>query len=626
MSKSKIFRFLSVMAICLLFVLLALALLGQRLNRGYVQTEKKVMILDNEVFTLKQELPSREKECLVLWDGGEPNSEIAYGEISDILREMKVEADFVDVSVKAVPDCRKYQKVILAVTYYSEFEEDIYNIVEWVRSGGDALVFFPPFVDGGFRSVCPQMGIKETGWDRYMLPGIRFKTDLMIGGEGRDFMIEEPYESALVVSLSSDCTVHAVSADDREMPVLWEKNAGDGKVVFCNIGIIDKAYRGIYAAAYSLLGDVCTYPVINASSFYLDDFPSPVPSGSSIYIERDYGMDVKNFYTNIWWPDLLEFTEKYGIVYSGMVIEDYSDNLTVPFVRSLNTQRFHYFGSSLLEHGGEIGLHGYNHIPLCREGFDADILDRYPTGMDYRKLFGYKYWDTPEDMTASIQELYDFCGSLYPGEQFRVYVPPSNIISEEARTLMAENFPWLKAIASIYFEGDAEYTQEFEVGKDGIINTPRIISGGIIDNYMEIAALSELNMHFVNSHFQHPDDILDPDRGAERGWEALRSRLEEYMEWLYTSAPQIRNLTASEMAGAVQRYYYLDVVQTVTRDDIILDLRNFQDEAYLFIRMNDKVPENLQTCITGGTLTPLSGNLYLIKAEASHITIRRGGR
>ena len=30
------------------------------------------------------------------------------------------------------------------------------------------------------------------------------------------------------------------------------------------------------------------------------------------------------------------------------------------------------------------------------------------------------------------------------------------------------------------------------------------------------------------------------------------------MDWLYTSAPMIRNLTGSEIAGAVQRYYYLD--------------------------------------------------------------------
>ena len=81
------------------------------------------------------------------------------------------------------------------------------------------------------------------------------------------------------------------------------------------------------------------------------------------------------------------------------------------------------------------------------------------------------------------------------------------------------------------------YTQEFEVAEDGIVEQPRIISGAVIDDYMELAAVSELNMHFVNTHFMHPDDLLDEDRGARLGWKKLKKRLDEYMDWLYTSAP-----------------------------------------------------------------------------------------
>ena len=82
-------------------------------------------------------------------------------------------------------------------------------------------------------------------------------------------------------------------------------------LVFMNFGIMGKAYRGIYAAAYSLLNDAFAWPVINGSAFYLDDFPSPVPSGTSTYVERDYGISVGDFYTNVWWPDLMELAEKY---------------------------------------------------------------------------------------------------------------------------------------------------------------------------------------------------------------------------------------------------------------------------------------------------------------------------
>ena len=64
-----------------------------------------------------------------------------------------------------------------------------------------------------------------------------------------------------------------------------------------------------------------------------------------------------------------------------------------------------------------------------------------------------------------------------------------------------------KTIASNYFAGECAYVQEFEVADDGIVEQPRIISGAILDDYMQMAAVSELNMHFVNSHFMHPDDL-----------------------------------------------------------------------------------------------------------------------
>ena len=620
--KSK-FRFFPVIIICLGFTLLAAALIGQQFYGTYTQDEQLVSLLPDDTFLIKRQEIEKEAACLVLYNSTEANSVLAEEDIRSLFEQLHVEADFADLSVETVPSFEAYEKVVTALVEYDILGERAYELLNWVENGGGLFIYFPPQGDTFFRALAAQMGIQESGWQMYELPGFRCTSDLLLGGTGNDYMIEEPFESALTLSLSNDCIVHIVSADERELPVLWERRNGDGKIVFMNFGIMGKAYRGLYAAAYSLLSDAFSWPVINGSAFYLDDFPSPVPSGTSTYIERDYGLSVSDFYTNIWWPDLLEFAEQYGIRYSGMVIEDYSDNLDGPFETNMNSQRFQYFGSSLLRNGGEIGLHGYNHIPLCREGFDADFGNDYVQGT-YERLFDYDYWQTREDMSASIEELISFTESLYPGVTPQVYVPPSNILSEEARHMLAEDFPQIKAIASIYFEGDVEYIQEFEVAEDGIVETPRVISGLIIDSFMEISALSELNLHYVNSHFQHPDDVLDVDRGAEAGWEAMKNRLGEYLDWLYTSAPDIRNLTASEMAGAVQRYYYLDVEQEVTEDEIILDLTNFQDEAFLFLRINERPPEDPETCITGGTLQDMGGGLYLVTATADHIVIERG--
>lgn len=621
MEHTRKLRFFPVIIICAIFCLLSIALVGQQFYGVYTPTDRVVDVLPKESFqTLAAE---KEAQCLVLYNSEEANSMLAQEDARGVLSQIKVTADFVDVSRESLPDFYRYTHVLLAIADYGILGQEAYALLDWAEEGGGLMIYIPPQGDFFFRAMAVHLGVVESGWEMYEVPGIRFKTDLMMGGKGKDYPIEEPYESSLTLSISPDCTVHMVSADDRELPLLWERDYGNGKIVFVNFGVMGKAYRGIYAAAYSLLDDAFAWPVINGSAFYLDDFPSPVPSGTSTYIERDYGISVGDFYTSIWWPDLLELAEKYGIRYSGMVIEDYSEELEGPFTPNQNTQRFRYFGTSLLKAGGEIGLHGYNHIPLCMEGFDEEFGEDYVQGT-YERLFDYGYWNSLDDMGASIEELIRFIKELYPEITAEAYVPPSNILSADARKMLSERFPQITSIASIYFEGDVEYTQEFEVAEDGIVETPRVISGCIIDSFMEIGALSELNLHFVNSHFQHPDDVLDEDRGAEAGWETMSNRLDEYMEWLYSAAPPIRNLTATEMAGAVQRYYYLDVVQEITEDEIILQLSNYQDEAYLMIRINGREPENLQTCIEGGTLTEMGDGLYLIEASQNHIVIQRG--
>mgnify|MGYP002226622947 CR=1 FL=1 len=117
-------------------------------------------------------------------------------------------------------------------------------------------------------------------------------------------------------------TVEAVSANGHT-PLIWSADVRSGRTVTCNIGIYGKVVRGFYASAFSLLGSATAYPVINSAAFYLDDFPSPVPSGDATYIKRDYGMSIADFYSKVWWPDLTKLAERYGIRFTGVMIENY---------------------------------------------------------------------------------------------------------------------------------------------------------------------------------------------------------------------------------------------------------------------------------------------------------------
>lgn len=375
------------------------------------------------------------------------------------------------------------------------------------------------------------------------------------------------------------------------------------------IGIYGKVVRGFYASAFSLLGSATAYPVINSAAFYLDDFPSPVPSGDATYIKRDYGMSIADFYSKVWWPDLTKLAERYGIRFTGVMIENYGDDTKDAPVRQKDESHFSYFGGLLLKQNGEIGYHGYNHQPL--------VLPN----TDYGDEYAYHQWPNRKAVVASLRELIAFQKSVLPAATASVYVPPSNILSKEGRQTIGRDVPEIRTIASTYLPSDSKlpYVQEFGVADDGIVEAPRIVSGGMVGDYMRLAAESELNMHFVSTHFMHPDDMLDPDRGAKEGWAVYRKGLENYLDWLEASAPSIRMQTGTECASAVQRFSGLTVKMRESANEWEFDLGNFKDQAWLLLRANHGTPGRIQ----GGSMIRMTGNLYLIKATDSTVHVER---
>ena len=225
---------------------------------------------------------------------------------------------------------------------------------------------------------------------------------------------------------------------------------------------------------------------------------------------------------------------------------------------------------------------------------------------------------------AAMDELIAFQKIVLPHTDGSVYVPPSNILSAAGRQVLGSKVPQIRTIASTYFEDDTDlpYVQEFGVASDGMVEQPRIVSGGMVgDTYMRLAAMSELNMHYVSTHFMHPDDLLDVDRGAEEGWEMYKGGFEDYLKWLSAAAPDLRKQTGTECAGAIQRYSQLTVTTESTPTEWTLTLGNFVDEGWLFFRANEGTPGR----VTGGELTHLTGNLYLLKANADTIHIEKKG-
>ena len=614
LDKFQNFRWRSLLVIWAVFLAIAMVLFAERSGVRYSTTHLRLDYLGRtEAVPADTAMFGQPVTCLLLYDSSQDNVSLAKEQFDQILLDMKLSTQKIDLAatnVSTLPSFDNYERVILLMPDLDRLGMHLMDLMDWVEDGGSVLFGMSPAKTGYFDVIAPKLGVLSASWDYKMAESIVPTADFMLGG-GQRYDFSDPFESALNVSLRENAVVYAATGDES-VPLIWGTTLGKGRIVVDNIGIYTKAIRGFYAASCSLLGSATAYPVINSATFYLDDFPSPVPGGNGTYIRRDYGVSISDFYSKIWWPDLVQLAQKYGIRFTGVMIENYEDDTESAPVRQADTQQFRYFGSLLLRQNGEIGFHGYNHQPLV-------LPDT-----DYADLYAYHQWPSEQAILGAMQELIDFQDEVLPYAQGTVYVPPSNILSEKGRQLLGRSVPRIRTIASTYFEDGTAlpYVQEFGVAPDGMVEQPRIVSGSMAgDSYMRLAAMSELNMHFVSTHFMHPDDLLDEDRGAAEGWEAYKAGLNDYLQWLEDAAPDLEMRTGSECSAAIQRYAGLTVSTETTADGWSLSLGNFVDEAWLLFRANDGTPGE----VTGGRLTHLTGDLYLLKADSDSITIERKG-
>ena len=610
LAKWKRFRWQGLVKVWAMFMAIALVLLVESLGVHYGATRFDITYLDRDKAIPAADAIAGEKATnLLVIDSLQEGVSDAESMLDRVLLDMKVPTVTVDLAQgDEIPTLKQYQTMVIAMPNLDPLDEHVLQIMQWVKKGGGVMFAMTPEKTGYLDVIGPQIGIESSAYKYVVTEGITPSKDFMLGG-GQTYMFSDPFKSSLSVALNDRAQVEAVSSNGRT-PLVWRSSVESGTAVMCNIGIYVKMVRGFYASAFSLLSSAMAYPVINSAAFYLDDFPSPVPSGNGKYIKRDYNMSISEFYSQVWWPDLVRLAERYGIRFTGVMIENYGDDTKNDPVRQTDNTQFEYYGGLLLRQNGEIGYHGYNHQPL--------VLPN----TDYGNEYTYVQWPNRKAIVDSLNELIAFQKAVLPAATSSVYVPPSNILSSEGRQIIGEDMPQIRAIASMAFPPDSslEYVQEFGVAADGVVEAPRIVSGSMVNNsYMRLAAVSELNMHYVSTHFMHPDDLLDEDRGAKEGWETYRKGLEDYLDWLEQSAPSIRMQTGTECAAAVQRFSGLTVSMATSDDSWDLHLGNLIDQGWLMFRANSGTPGRVR----GGSLTKLTGNLYLLKATSATVHIKR---
>ncbi|MDO5517225.1 MAG: DUF2194 domain-containing protein, partial [Clostridium sp.] len=315
-------------------------------------------------------------------------------------------------------------------------------------------------------------------------------------------------------------------------------------------------------------------------------------------------------YRDVWWPDMNSAAKKNNVLYTGLFVATYNSIVNPDEFVLENDSMEKYYGNSLLKNNYEIGLHGYNHQPLVGEG--------YLTSEDGEN---YIPWQSQSDMEASIRELYNYAKDMFPNSKFTSYVPPSNYLSESGRKALKNVLPDLKVISGVYNgPNKKEYIQDFDKADDGIVDFPRITSGMFNDDDTSFAYVNGLGLYGVFSHFIHPDDILDEERGRGCKWETLIEGLNNILSDVNSNYKVIRPLTVSAAADAVEIYEKLKVKLRYYDDHIDGQCDNFFGEAYFYLK-TDKKPVAADDKCEVSKVGENSDKYYLVKAKSPEFKI-----
>ena len=541
------------------------------------------------------EMDASATTALVLYDPDSKDSEKFQDNLERVFGWLRIDARFLSAERKDTVSYQDYDMVMVA---FSDWEgligADSARLVRYVDEGGRLLLGMLPDDPGDvYQALYRRMGIMEYG-DYYESEGLRFTDELIPGATSQKFEDESFADAVLGVQVEDTCSVYATAlADGREIPLVWRNDTGKGAILTYNgTAITGDAWTGFAAGCVTaLLGDHL-YPVINTKTVFIDDFPSPQYNTQSDAIEEGYNRTVQQFYRDIWWPDMQNAARRYNYGYVGLFIATYDDVVDPEDFAYQKDSVEQYFGNSLLDNGFEIGAHGYNHQSLALDGQVPDDL-------------GYNPWADEGDMAASLTELLEISRELFPNVKLYTYVPPSNYLSEEGREAVVEALPDLQVISGVYTdEGEtgSVYVQDFEVADDGIVEFPRTTSGTLDEVYDRFVALSVGGLYGVYSHFIHPDDILDDERGEGRTWDDLYEQYCTRLQYINDCLSSLTPATAIEAAQALRVADALEVSTTVANGRVEGSCNGFTGTSYCYFRTDGRAVTDNDSC----TVTPVS--------------------
>lgn len=548
------------------------------------------------------------QKILILSEKANPESVAIVNNLKQVISYLKM--DFIIKDITGDPYNYNDYWLVIITSHNIDLVPDIDKLSDYAFNGGNVFFAVNQDVGNAYYRIYRKLGVLEFGYSKIYM-GVELTDNILIKGTGLSAGGDFIENFGLSVSLDVKCRVHVMSKDQN--PIVWDVKYGKGRFLVNNGTMFTrKDCRGLIVGGISFLDENFIYPVFNMKLVYIDDFPAPFPQGYNKRIKEDYSRNIEGFYRDVWWPDIIKSSFQYNLKYTGLIIETYNNNVKAPFdgPKRGDKKNLIIYGRELINSGGELGIHGYNHQPLAETGY-------------VKENDGYMPWKSPNDMEASIKEITIFAKSIFPFYNFQVYVPPSNILSPTGRKSLLKAAPSIRILSSVYYKdaSDDQYAQEFVKNTDGIIELPRISSGyndtedSLWNEYNSITSIG------VFSHFIHPDDVLDSARNGDSSWEDLYTEYNKLMSNIDRNFNWLRAMTASgggyEIKKSDETKFALYKTATGVKGYCNKDIK----DSCFILRSSNKVNSKLNC-----TVSRIDDGVYLVTASDSVFEISIDGQ
>ncbi|TVZ15408.1 DUF2194 domain-containing protein [Maribacter sp. MAR_2009_72] len=446
--------------------------------------------------------------------------------------------------------------------------------------------------------------------------GLFFKKPLFPGMQGKSFDNKTMHLGFEGSNFSSTVNVLVASHTHHDYPVLLENRIGNGKVVFYNSSeILKKEMRGLLFAATLLGLEGIPYPIANIGTMFLDDFPSSVYDSSGAPIALKNGEQKSEFLKSDWWPKMKELAIEEDLKYAAFVTfnADKSNKDNINFkswdkstlLDGKNDEIANaWINDEFIKAGHEVGLRGYNDLPLLQNLWkDTDLMEDVTKASD-------KKWKESVSKNSPIS-----------------YVAPNNQIDSLGLAALKKGFPSINYMHTSFL-GDLDKGGNREFDPDPLnarfFDYPRLSSGYTISDKEKWALESTYLYTGIWSHALNTSHITDRT-SAEKAIDELKVHIVDYksrhpfirflpakkstetvMDWRYQTVRHLNfegqyEVTSSINGDAKKESYWLMYVDAVNKD-----------------RLNKKLYDEQ---IKFQSVPLLNGFIYNIKTNSPSISV-----